>query len=175
MKKLTIALNRGLMIYATVIAVVYALMMASAAVLAFGCFPKYSQPCIPAAVFSIALALCIPIVIVIDPHRTGFVWLSFSEKGVEYCALFRRKKMHSYSEYPYWSHGKYLHVAVIVDFIILSKRKLSTQELYQINQVKPSADLIKIRYNEKTYQKLMRTLPEKQRLLLRRAFPEAKS
>ena len=65
-----------------------------------------------------------------------------------------------------------MHVAVVVDFIVLSKRKLSTKELDQINDVRPSADLIKIRYKKKTYQKLLEVLPEKQKLLLRCAIPK---
>ena len=65
-----------------------------------------------------------------------------------------------------------MHVAVVVDFIVLSKRKLSTKELDQINDVRPSADLIKIRYKKKTYQKLLEVLPEKQKLLLRCAVPK---
>lgn len=166
-----ILLNRSFNIFFICYIVITTSAMAFCAALAFGCFPEYAQPCIPAAIACIVMGLGTPIVVVIEPHRTGFVWLNLSEHGIEYCALFRRKKVRSYSEYPYWSRGRYLHIAVVVEFIVISKRKLNTRELYQINQVMPSADLIKIRYTKKTYQKLMKILPKEQQLQLQKIFP----
>ena len=172
MKKVRIGVNDGLMIGYIILILFEAVSCGAIAALVFGCFPQYPKTSIPWGIFICLLFLCFPAVCIADPHRTGFAWLTFVPEGIEYHALFRRKKVRPYSDYPYWSHGRYLHVAVVVDFIVLSKRKLSTRELDQINDVRPSADLIKIRYKKKTYQKLLGILPEKQKLLLRCAIPK---
>ena len=46
-----------------------------------------------------------------------------------------------------------------VNFFVFTNRRLSNEELTQINQVAPSSDLIKIRYTRKTYKKLLEALP----------------
>ena len=46
-----------------------------------------------------------------------------------------------------------------VNFFVFTNRRLTNEELTQINQVAPSSDLIKIRYTRKTYKKLLEALP----------------
>ena len=61
------------------------------------------------------------------------------------------------------SHAGTLHgnifAAYKVNFFVFTNRRLTNEELTQINQVAPSSDLIKIRYTRKTYKKLLEALP----------------
>ena len=175
-KKITIPMNRGQMYFNLSVAIVSILSTVFMTILCYNHSSSEDPAKIPALV-GIFMVGCfsLPTVYIATPHRTCFVWLSISENGVEYRALLRRKKVRSFSEYPYWYHGKYFHGYRYIDFIVLSNKRLSTKELWQINQVAPSADLLKIRYTPKTYQKLMEILPEKQKLQLRGAFPNAET
>ena len=173
-RKLTIPMNRGQLYFNLSVTIVIFLSTVFTTILSY----NHSSNEDPARILSLVgffMVGCfaIPAVIIATPHRTCFVWLTISEKGVEYRALFRKKQVRSFSEYAYWYHGKYFHGYRYIDFIVLSNKRLSTKELWQINQVAPSANLLKIRYTPKTFQKLTEILPEKQRLQLRGAFPDA--
>ena len=104
--------------------------------------------------------LALPVLFVITPERY-FVWYHFTEEGIWYHVLFRRKKMLPYATFPYVMHGKYMHGVYWRDYIVFSNRRLSNSELNRINHVSPSATLIKMRCSAKTCQKLMYILPRK--------------
>lgn len=116
-----------------------------------------------------------PIVYIADPHRTGFHWLILTSKGVEYHAIFRKKKVQPYSAYPYWAHGQYVYEGITsLHFLVLSDRKLTTQELCTINKVAASAGLIKIKMTKKNFRNLVNILPESRRATLYTLFPDMK-
>ena len=67
-------------------------------------------------------------------------------------------------------HGN-MFAAYKVNFFVFTNRRLSNEELTQINQVAPSSDLIKIRYTRKTYKKLLEALPPSIACLLYTSIP----
>ena len=89
--------------------------------------------------------------------------LTFDRDGVLYKPLFRKGMRIQYSNYPRIQYAYYMHgnmfAAYKVNFFVFTNRRLSNEELTQINQVAPSSDLIKIRYTRKTYKKLLEALP----------------
>ena len=89
--------------------------------------------------------------------------LTFDRDGVLYKPLFRKGTRIQYSNYPRIQYAYYMHgnmfAAYKVNFFVFTNRRLSNEELTQINQVAPSSDLIKIRYTRKTYKKLLEALP----------------
>ncbi len=117
----------------------------------------------------VLLSLCIPLVISINPDRC-VVWLTFTPENIEYHVLFRKKRLLSYSDYPYIMRGGYLHVVYPVEYIVLSNRRLKDEELHNINNVTPSAMLIRIRYSDKVFRKMVAVFPEKQSRILRSTF-----
>ena len=89
--------------------------------------------------------------------------ITFDQDGVLYRPLFRRGIRLKYSNYPRIQYAYYMHGNMIaaykVNFFVFTNRRLSHEELTQINEVAPSSDLIKIRYTRKTYKKLIEALP----------------
>ena len=89
--------------------------------------------------------------------------ITFERDGVLYKPLFRKGTRIQYSNYPRIQYAYYMHgnmfAAYKVNFFVFTNRRLSNEELTQINQVAPSSDLIKIRYTRKTYKKLLEALP----------------
>ena len=59
-------------------------------------------------------------------------------------------------------------------FLVLSDRKLTTKELYEVNKIQPSARLLKIKMTKNNFKNLMDVLPEKQRSTLIGLFPDLK-
>jgi hypothetical protein len=116
-------------------------------------------------VLAIVGILVLPILFIIYPERY-FVWYRFTLDGFYYNTVFRRKKLLSYNAFPYVMHGRYMHGVYWRDYIIFSNRRLTDAELNHINHVSPSALLLKIRYSEKVYQKLLNMLPRKQKVSL---------
>ena len=105
--------------------------------------------------------LFIPFLLIVNPDRY-IVWYRLTRECIEYHTAFRRKRELPYSCFPYVMHGKYLHGVYWRDYIVFSDRRLKDAELNQINHVSPSAEhFIKIRYSEKTAEKLMSVLPAK--------------
>ena len=107
--------------------------------------------------------LVLPVQFVVNPERY-FVWYQFTERGIVYHTIFRRKKLLSYNAFPYVMHGRYMHGVYWRDYIVFSSHWLSNSELNQINHVSPSATMLKIRYSEKTCQKLLSILPRKMKV-----------
>ena len=105
--------------------------------------------------------LFLPFLLIVNPDRY-IVWYRLTSECIEYHTAFRRKRELPYSCFPYVMHGKYLHGVYWRDYIVFSDRRLKDAELNRINHVSPSAEhFIKIRYSEKTAEKLMSVLPAK--------------
>lgn len=116
-------------------------------------------------ILSIFIILHLPVIICLDPYRY-IVWFRFTQEGIEYHTLFRRKKILPYANYPYLLHGRYLHGVYWRHYIIFSDRRLKEVELNQINHVAPSTRMIKVQYSKKTYCALEAVLPSKMRACL---------
>jgi len=112
--------------------------------------------------FAIVGVVHLPVIILFDPERY-ITWFRFAEEGIEYHIPFRKTQLLPYQRFPYIRRGGYLHGVFWRDFIVFSNRLLTEEELQHINHVAPSKKLIKIRYSEKTKQKLLKILPPKQR------------
>ena len=109
-----------------------------------------------------ACGLTIPLLVLIDPTRY-VVWITFTPEHIEYHTIMRRKKFVPYAAVPYIMHGSYFHMVFFRDYIIFSSRKFSTWELAEINGIKPTEYMIKIKYSKRRISKLLPALPEQQR------------
>lgn len=106
--------------------------------------------------------LTMPICIILEPTRY-VVWVTFTTENIEFHTIARRKKIVPYSRIPYICYASYLHTVYTRYYIIFSSRRLSEKERAEINHVKPTEYLIKIRYSKKTAIQLVEILPTKQR------------
>ena len=89
----------------------------------------------------------------------------FTDMGIEYKQPFKKKTMKSYDYYPYIYRASYYHGSLIgigyrPNYIVFSQRRLSSNELKNINQVAISDKVIKIKYSKNVYNKLMHVLPK---------------
>lgn len=107
-------------------------------------------------IFLIIIACCIT--------ERWCLLITFDHNGIWHKPLFKKSVYLDYSNYTKIQYGYYMHGNVLgsykVHFFILTNRRLSDDELSNINLECPSKDLIKIRYNHRIYQKLMKILPE---------------
>lgn len=107
------------------------------------------------AILAIVISCCIT--------ERWCLMITFDQDGVLYRPLFRRGIRLKYSNYPRIQYAYYMHGNMIaaykVNFFVFTNRRLSHEELTQINEVAPSSDLIKIRYTRETYKKLIEALP----------------
>lgn len=170
MHKTRIIPRKGLMISACLLTLVVGLLAGSTAILGVK-----GGNSVGSSLMLVYIWLGIPITYIADPHRTGFNWITLSASGVEYHAIFRRKRVQPYSAYPYWAHGQYIYEGIMpMHFLVLSDRKLTTKELYEVNKIQPSARLLKIKMTKNNFKNLMDVLPEKQRSTLIGLFPDLK-
>lgn len=109
----------------------------------------------PMVIFSIVVSCCVT--------ERWCLMITFDQDGVLYKPLFRKGIRLKYSNYPRIQHAYYMHGNLIaaykVNFFVFTNRRLSHEELTQINEVAPSSDLLKIRYTQKNYKKLIEALP----------------
>ena len=106
--------------------------------------------------------LTFPALLLINPTRY-IVWITFTPEHIEYHTIARRKNLVPYSEVPYSMHGSYLHTVCYRDYILFSSRRFSTRELMEINEIKPTKHMIKIKYSKRMTNKLLPALPAQQR------------
>lgn len=105
-------------------------------------------------------------------------WLAtfiFTDDGISYRAGFRKATVQPYRAFRYIYAARYFHGSPIGignyrRFIVLSTRRLSTDEIENINQVAPSTVVVKIRFRKSTYEKICSILPAKQRVQLEACF-----
>lgn len=94
-----------------------------------------------------------------------WIFITLSENEIRYKAAFHKPASHPYAAYRYVYRGTYWHGSLVgvgfrPRYLILSQRKMTTEELTQINHVMPSEKVIKLRYSGRVHRKLSRILPE---------------
>lgn len=107
------------------------------------------------------------VLLCISAALTSPRWWSFitlSENGIKYKAAFHKSVVNPYTAYRYVYRGTYRHGSLVgisynPQYLVLSQRKMTTEELTQINNVMPSDKVIKIRYSKRIHKKLSRILP----------------
>lgn len=90
--------------------------------------------------------------------------ITLSETAITIWVPFRKKKSFTYKQFRNIYCGGYFHgniagIGKIVWYIVLAQRRLSSNELNQINLVSNSEEVVKIRYSRKNYEKLCTILP----------------
>ena len=95
----------------------------------------------------------------------------FSERGIEYRRRYKKSEFHSYSEYAYVYKTFYMYYGMPMYYIVLSNR-LRNEEICQINSVKTSPMLIRIRYNKKNYESILSMVPSRIALSLQAQFKD---
>lgn len=90
--------------------------------------------------------------------------LTLSSLGITVWLPFRKKETFPYAQFRFAYIGGYFHGNIAgmgkpVWYIVISQRRLSTKELYSINNVANSKEIVKIRYTKKSYKKIRNVLP----------------
>ena len=105
------------------------------------------------------------IVLFFTPFR-AFYWITLSDEGVVAQTLFH-KKWRPYSAYPYINVAYYSFLGVKRRFFILSDRQISTEDRKRANLLGGTIEVLKIRYSERNYQRMMKMFPRKQKSQLK--------
>lgn len=105
-----------------------------------------------------------------------FCTIIFSEDNIQLKRPFRKATVLPYKAFPYIYCGGYFHANIAgigapVFYIVFTRKWMSQDELSQLNQMGNSDEGFKIRYSEKTFDKLCEVLPSKACFNLRAAFP----
>lgn len=96
----------------------------------------------------------------------------FTPSGVEYRQAFKKTELHSYREYFYVNKAFYMYYGMPMYYMVLSNRRLRNEEICQINNVRVSATMLKIRYNKKNYEALLSIVPSRIALSLQAQFKD---
>ncbi len=103
--------------------------------------------------------------------------VTVTENGVQEGPFFLRRHFHSYGELPLVYCTSYVHgmigspdVGPKRMFIVLTDQRLSDAEKENINLVRSSRKLVKIKYSKKRYAMLMEILPQNLKAQLAAAF-----
>ena len=111
----------------------------------------------------IMLLWIITVIITCCTTERWCLMITFDQNGILYKPLFRKGVWLKYCNFPRIQHAYYMHGNIIaaykVNYFVFSNRRLSNEELTHINGVTPSSNLIKIRYTQKNYKKLIEALP----------------
>lgn len=102
----------------------------------------------------------------------GYVSYVFSAKEIMICAPFRKPTTKPYWQFPYIERARYRHIGIWREFIVFTSKHLTIEELNHINNVACGENLIKVRYSDRTYQKLCAVLPPKPLSALKHLFPD---
>ena len=112
-------------------------------------------------VFGTLAVLSILVAVLVSPR--WYTKITFLKESVFIKTALKRPIKRSYQYYQYVYKAWYWHGSLIgigkTDYIVISHRRISDEELGAINQLSPSSDVLKVRYSAKTYQKLMIILP----------------
>ena len=126
---------------------------------------------------------CLLLVVVIPPlylTQAPIAWsrVTFTDEGV-YCKVpYKKAVKREYRNYPYILRGYYFHgtpmgsVGKWVSFIVLTNRRYSDADLYQINLVNFNEDTIIIKNTPKNRRRLCAVLPPNMRNTLLCTFRE---
>lgn len=115
------------------------------------------------------------IIIMVFLSPQAFSRVIFTEKGILFKGLFRKGILYPYKKYRYVYLGQYFHgnmfgQGAVVKFIIFSQLNIATKYLYEANIIENSADIIKIRYSRKRYERIYTVVPELQKKKLKATF-----
>ena len=108
--------------------------------------------------FIISLILC---------SRRWYSRFTFTSDGIIIKIPFKKTVIRPYKDFPYIRLGGYFHGTVVGSlgkwrkFIVFTNRLIKADELYSINNVVCSADLIKVKYSKRAYKKMCEILPPK--------------
>ena len=106
------------------------------------------------------------IVLYFTPFRALY-WITLSDDGVVARTLFHQKKVRPYSAYPYINTAYYSICGVKRRFFVLSDRRISTEDRKRANLLGGTMEVLKIRYSERNYQRMMQMFPKKQKSQLK--------
>ena len=106
------------------------------------------------------------IVLYWTPFR-AFYRITLSDDGVVAWTLFHPKQTRPYSAYPIISTAYYSFFGVKRRFFILSDRQISTEDRKRANQLGGTMNILKNRYSERNYQRMMKMFPKKQKSQLK--------
>ena len=112
------------------------------------------------------------IVLFFTPFR-AFYWVTLSDEGIVARTLFHAKKARPYSAYPYMNVAYYSFLGVKRQFFILSDRQISIEDRKRANLLGGTMEVLKIKYSERNYQRMMEMLPKKQKSQLKIAHDTA--
>ena len=98
------------------------------------------------------------------------VYAEFSESGIRIGNFFKKYTEKPYKHYPYVQKAWYDYYGMSIYYIVLSNRRLTTAEQMSINNVKNSSDMIKLRYNKRSFETLQKVLPKEMAATLRAEF-----
>lgn len=98
-----------------------------------------------------------------------------SKEQIELKRPFKGSDFHPWSFYTNCDKGYYLYYGMPSYYIVLSNFKLRTDELSHINRMEMSDRCIRIKYNKKNYDALMKMLPPKLAVSLENQFKDIKA
>ena len=127
---------------------------------------------IPAGVLTVALVYAA----IVGANEWANV-VTITEDGLLEGPFFTKRKFHPYSDYPLVYCTSYVHGMIGSPdagprrmFIVLTDQRLSDAEKENINLVRSSRRLVKIKYSKKRYTLLMEILPQNLKAQLAAAF-----
>lgn len=93
-----------------------------------------------------------------------WIFITLSENEIKYKAAYKKPVTHPYTAYRYvyrgiYQHGSLVGISYYPQYLVLSQRKMTSDELTQVNNVLPSDKVIKIRYSKRIHKKLSRIMP----------------
>lgn len=89
--------------------------------------------------------------------------ITFENDVIKFKSAFHKEIIKLSINYQFVYLAYYSHIGLPIKFIVISQRKLTKNELENINQIKSNEQIIKIRYSKKTISKLQQVLTEKQK------------
>lgn len=94
--------------------------------------------------------------------------LVLSPEKIELRSCFKKPVTYEYQEFPYIYRASYRHclagapdIGLVIVYLVLSRRRLSSFEKTHINRVTSATDVIKIKFNKKRFQALLEYMPPK--------------
>lgn len=90
--------------------------------------------------------------------------VTLSKTAITVWLPFRKKETFSYKQFRFVYCGGYFHGNVLgmgknIWYIVIAQRRLTTNELTNINHVSNSKEVVKIRYTPKNYETIRNVLP----------------
>ncbi len=109
----------------------------------------------------VTIIKCIPI---------WFASVELDEEGMCLNSVYKKSDKIPFSEIRSFQIAYYRHIYTNRVFVVMGRTGLAYDKLSAINQVRSSADCIKIKLTKRTYKKLCKILPDDQKTKLERAM-----